>query len=96
MTEFGGYALKESGHTWNEKAFGYRIYPNEKRLAAAYSKLFNDVIIKQIPDGLSATVYTQLTDVEDEINGLMTYDRKVSKISAETLKNINEKVKYNL
>lgn len=96
LTEFGGYALKESGHTWNEKAFGYRIYPNEKRLAAAYSKLFNDVIIKQIPDGLSATVYTQLTDVEDEINGLMTYDRKVCKISAETLKNINEKVKYNL
>lgn len=93
LTEFGGYALKTQGHTWSEKKFGYRIYPNTDKLTKAYTRLFEKTIIPQIKDGLSATVYTQVTDVEDEINGLMTYDRKVNKISPEVLKKINEKVK---
>lgn len=93
LTEFGGYALKTQGHTWNEKKFGYRIYSSAAKLTAAYTRLFEKTIIPQIPDGLSATVYTQLTDVEDEINGLMTYDRKVGKISADVLKKINARVK---
>ena len=69
LTEFGGYALKTPGHTWNERTFGYRVYPNKEKLTAAYQKLFNKVIIPQIKTGLAATVYTQVTDVEDEING---------------------------
>ena len=52
-----------------------------------------NMIIPQISKGLSATVYTQLTDVEDELNGLLTYDRKVVKISVDILKKINERVK---
>lgn len=94
LTEFGGYALKTPGHTWNERTFGYRVYPNKEKLTAAYQKLFNKVIIPQIKTGLAATVYTQVTDVEDEINGLMTYDRQVAKIDPAVLQKINEKVKY--
>lgn len=94
LTEFGGYALKTPGHTWNERTFGYRVYPSKEKLTAAYQKLFNKVIIPQIKTGLAATVYTQVTDVEDEINGLMTYDRQVVKIDPAVLQKINEKVKY--
>ena len=52
-------------------------------------------IIPQIKDGLSATVYTQITDVEDELNGLLTYDREIQKVDFDTLKKINERVKLN-
>ena len=56
--------------------------------------LFYKTIIPQIADGLSATVYTQVTDVEDELNGLLTYDREVEKIELKVLQEINRKVKY--
>jgi hypothetical protein len=74
--------------------FGYKIYNSKQSLTNAYSKLYNNVIIPQIKDGLCAAVYTQLTDVEDELNGLMTYDREIAKIDIADLKKINEKVKY--
>ncbi|MGN0521085.1 MAG: glycoside hydrolase family 2 protein [Eubacterium sp.] len=94
LSEFGGLGLKIANHTFNNKMFGYKIYRSRENLTAAYKHLYENTIIPQIKDGLSATVYTQLTDVEDELNGLMTYDRKVEKIDVNTLKNINEKVKY--
>lgn len=93
LSEFGGYSMKVKNHTFNKKMFGYKIYSSDKSLTNAYVRLFNNTIIPQIKDGLSATVYTQLTDVEDELNGLLTYDRKVEKIKAKTLKKINERVK---
>lgn len=93
LTEFGGYALKINNHTWNEKTFGYRVYDNKDTFTRAYQKLFEKEIIGQIQKGLSASVYTQLTDVEDEINGLLTYDRKAEKIDKTIFKEINKKVK---
>lgn len=93
LSEFGGLGLKITGHTFNNKMFGYKIYRSKQSLTKAYSKLYSNVIIPQIEEGLSATVYTQLTDVEDELNGLMTYDRKVEKIEINELKKINERVK---
>lgn len=93
LSEFGGYSMKVNGHTFNDKMFGYKVYNTKDSLTKAYARLFNNVIIPQIKDGLCATVYTQLTDVEDELNGLMTYDRAVVKIDVDKLKEINEKVK---
>lgn len=93
LSEFGGLGLKLLGHTFNNKMFGYKIYKSTQSLTAAYKKLFNNVIIPQIKDGLSATVYTQVTDVEDELNGLLTYDREITKIDMNELKKINERVK---
>lgn len=93
LSEFGGYSMKVNGHTFNDKLFGYKVYNTKDSLTKAYTRLFNNVIIPQIKDGLCATVYTQLTDVEDELNGLMTYDRAVVKIDVDKLREINEKVK---
>lgn len=93
LSEFGGLGYKIEGHTFNNKMFGYKVYNSKQSLTHAYEKLYNNVIIPQIKDGLSATVYTQLTDVEDELNGLITYDRKIIKIDMDRLKAVNKKVK---
>lgn len=93
LTEFGGLSTRVKGHTFNNKMFGYKIFNSKQGLTKAYKNLFEKTIIPQIKDGLSATVYTQVTDVEDELNGLFTYDRKVQKIDTEVLKSINERVK---
>lgn len=95
LSEYGGYSHRVVGHTFGSKMFGYKIYKTEKSLTAAYKRLFNNVIIPQIDTGLSAAVYTQLTDVEDELNGLVTYDRKIVKINSEVIRKINERVKIN-
>ncbi len=93
LSEFGGYSMKVQGHTFNDRMFGYKIYNNKESLTKAYKRLYENVIIPQIKDGLCAAVYTQLTDVEDELNGLMTYDRAVIKIDMSVLHKINERVK---
>lgn len=93
LSEFGGFSQRIAGHTFNNKMFGYKIYNSKKALTKAYKRTFEKTIIPQIKDGLAAAVYTQVTDVEDELNGLMTYDRKVIKIDVETLKEINGKVR---
>ncbi len=93
LSEFGGYSMRIEGHTFNDKMFGYKIYKTKESITKAYGKTFEKTIIPQIKDGLSATVYTQVTDVEDELNGLMTYDRKMVKIDENTIKEINKKVK---
>lgn len=93
LTEFGGLSTRVKGNTFNDRMFGYKIYKSKATLTNAYKKLFEKTIIPQINDGLSATVYTQVTDVEDELNGLFTYDRKVQKIDTSVLREINSKVK---
>ena len=81
LGEFGGLGLPVSGHTWqSEKNWGYRSFTNAPALTTAYI----DLIAKLLPlideKGLSAAVYTQTTDVEIEVNGLMTYDREMVKM----------------
>ncbi len=93
LSEFGGYSHRVEGHTFNNKMFGYKVYSTEESLEKAYRHLYEKVIIPQIKDGLSATVFTQVTDVEDELNGLMTYDRKVQKIPVSVVNEINKNVK---
>lgn len=60
-----------------------------------YSSLVKEDIIDNIQKGLSAFIYTQLTDVENELNGFITYDRKVNKVSFEEIKEINDKITLN-
>jgi beta-galactosidase/beta-glucuronidase len=80
LSEFGGYACYLPLHSYSNRIYGYRIYKNKKELNKAYQELYNKEIKELIKKGLSATVYTQLSDVEDEVNGLYTYDRKIRKI----------------
>lgn len=94
LSEFGGYSMAPEGHVFNpDKIFGYRIYKTLEELNEAYAKLIENQVLPQIPKGLSATVYTQLTDVEDEVNGLLTYDRKLLKFNKEMLLALNAKMK---
>lgn len=70
---------------------GYQSFSTKEELKARYSILVED-LAELIPKGLAAAIYTQTTDVEVEINGLMTYDRKVIKIEVDELKKIHEKL----
>ena len=86
LGEFGGLGLPVKGHTWqDEKNWGYRSFKTSEELTEAYIGLIKNLrpIIEET--GLSAAVYTQLTDVEIEVNGLMTYDRRVIKMPVERL-----------
>ncbi len=90
LTEFGGYSFPVEGHLFNtKKAFGYKKITSLDDLAAAYRKLYEDEIIPAKAQGLSASVYTQVSDVEDEINGIVTYDRKVVKFQPEFMRAIH-------
>ncbi len=87
ISEFGGYSLKVAGYLWDEsKKFGYRFYETSEALTDAYLSLLEKELKPLIAQGLTAAVYTQTTDVEIEINGYLTYDRKVEKMDAEKIK----------
>jgi beta-galactosidase/beta-glucuronidase len=93
LSEFGGYSLNLIDHAWNpEKYFGYRKFQNSADLTAGYSKLLTDQLIPWIKSGLSAAVYTQTTDVESEVNGFLTYDRKVLKMDLDTIRQAHMKL----
>ena len=96
ITEFGGYQNRVSGHTWSEnKTFGlYLKFKNKSTLTNAYKKLYEKQIIPLIDKGLSGTIYTQVSDVENEYNGIYTYDRKVLKIEESVIKEINNTLDY--
>ncbi len=93
LTEYGGYSLAVPGHTWSRKTFGYRTYRTKAALQRAFERLHDDEIAPAIRGGLGATVYTQLTDVEDEVNGLITYDRRFIKIPIEVVRAVNDRLR---
>ncbi|WMJ86542.1 glycoside hydrolase family 2 protein [Anaerocolumna sp. MB42-C2] len=81
LSEFAGFVCYIPRHSFSKHIYGYKIYVNKEQLNDAVQKLYNIEIKKLIKKGLSATVFTQLSDVEDEVNGIMTYDRKICKIT---------------
>jgi hypothetical protein len=90
ISEFGGYSRKVPGHMWDEKnKFGYRFYDTPQALTDAYLALLEKELKPLIPRGLAAAIYTQTTDVEIEINGYLTYDRKVEKMDAARLRAVH-------
>lgn len=92
LGEYGGLGLPLEGHTWQGKNnWGYRSFQNADTLFRTYSS-YIDQMVPFINKGLSAAIYTQTTDVEVEVNGLMTYDRKVIKMPADRLKEIHQKL----
>jgi len=83
LGEFGGLGLPLDGHTWIEKGnWGYRSYKTPDELGQAYRDLMNQLRIL-VGEGLAAAIYTQTTDVEIEVNGMLTYDRAVVKLPAD-------------
>ena len=92
LGEYGGIGLALEGHLWAaDKNWGYVQFKNSKEVTDEYVK-YGEALLKFIKAGFSAGVYTQTTDVEGEINGLMTYDRKVIKLEEQRLREINQKI----
>ncbi len=85
LGEFGGLGLPVQKHTWEQKNWGYRNMEDSVQLLAKYESYYDQVYRFIKENGLSATIYTQTTDVETETNGLMTYDRKVNKMGVENV-----------
>ncbi len=93
ISEYGGYSNIIKDHVWNiKKCFGYLMFPNKKSLSNAYRRLHTGQAIPLIKHGLCALVYTQVSDVENEVNGILTYDRKIVKLDEEMIKDINSRL----
>ena len=92
LGEYGGIGWPVEGHLWQpDRNWGYVQFKSADEVLDTYEK-YADMLIDLIDDGFAAAIYTQTTDVEGEVNGLMTYDRKVTKLDMERLNAINTKV----
>ena len=89
--EYGGLGLEISRHCWNEDNWGYIALTSKEEVTSRYEE-YIDELIELIDNGISGAIYTQTTDVESEINGLITYDRKEIKIIEQRIKTANEKI----
>lgn len=93
LGEYGGIGLALEEHLWEpERNWGYVQYKSVEEVTAEYVK-FTQELIPLVKQGFSAAVYTQTTDCEIEVNGLMTYDRKVLKVDAQAVRRANEAVR---
>ena len=89
LSEFGGYSFKPVGHVFNpDDTYGYGKYQDLDAFTAAVEELYNEQILPAVREGLCASIYTQVSDVEDETNGLLTYDRKVEKLTPSVMRMI--------
>lgn len=95
LSEYGGYSWNIKDHVWNAKrSFGYIMFSDSKKLSAAYKHLHDVQIVRLIQKGLCATVYTQVSDVEFEVNGIYSYDREALKLDKDTVIEVNKKLTY--
>ncbi len=93
LSEFGGYACSIPDHVFNlEKSYGYRTCTDPTAFQQDLTKLYTQKVLPAIRRGLCAAIYTQVSDVEDEINGLLTYDRKVCKADERAMKEIKRSI----
>jgi len=87
--EFGGLGFNVPGHTWRETGWGYDLFPDVESLATEYEAFMNTIREAAAGRGLSASIYTQITDVETENNGLLTYDREIAKMDSAWVRKAN-------
>ncbi len=94
LSEFGGYSCNVENHVFNlDKVYGYKICKTPEDLTRDLEHLYSSEIIPLIEKGLGGAVLTQVSDVEDETNGLLTYDRKITKPDADTMLKIADSLK---
>ena len=89
LSEFGGYAFVEKDHVESEHPGGYKNYKDREAYMAGLEKLYERDVRAHIAKGLCGAIYTQVSDVEDECNGLFTYDRAICKVDKKRMKKIN-------
>jgi hypothetical protein len=93
ITECGGYTMAVKDHVYNEKkAYGYGKCMSVDELTTGIERLYEKMIIPGKENGVCGCIYTQLSDIEDEINGLYTYDREVCKVDKERMRELAKRV----
>lgn len=93
LTEFGGYSCSIPGHSACDKIYGYKKFNATGPLTYAYARLVEQTILPAVKKGIGATVYTQLSDIEEETNGIYTYDRRICKLDPDTVRRLNRELK---
>lgn len=93
VSEYGGYSQRLPGHSVSAREFGYKRFRDAESLTAAFVRLHERELIPAVGAGLAATVYTQLSDVEDETNGVLSYDRRVVKLAEEAVRSVNARLR---
>lgn len=96
ISEFGGYSHRVCDHLFGGDNYGYSSYESREEFEDAFCALYEKEIEPLVPLGISALVYTQVSDVEDETNGVITYDRRVCKLNAERVRAIMNRIKKSL
>ena len=92
LSEYGGYVYHIKKHSATERTYGYRDFHSYLEFEKAFRRLMLHDLKPLIQKGLCAAVYTQLTDIEEEANGLLTYDRRVCKISSRTARQLRKEM----
>ncbi len=93
LSEFGGYTYKPEGHVFNtEKTYGYGNCKTREELVQSIRRLYTEQVLPLVSRGLCAAIYTQVSDIEDETNGLLSYDRRVAKLLPQEFADISEKL----
>ena len=93
LTEYGGHSLRVEGHDWSSRTFGYRRHESAEDFGVAFHDLHAH-LGALVPDGLAATIYTQVSDVEDELNGLLTWDREVQKLTSDVVRTALDQLRW--
>lgn len=93
ISECGGYQYMVKGHFFGEKEYGYGACKDSEELTARIEEMYEKMILPYITDGVCGCIYTQLSDVEGEINGLYTYDRKVCKVDKERMRSLADRLR---
>ena len=96
LSEFGGYSLRLPEHSACRNVYGYKKFTTSEALTDGFSRLMENTIVPSVKKGYSATVYTQLSDIEEETNGLITYDRRKVKMNPLIVQKWNTKLKKSL
>ncbi len=93
LSEFGGYVWKDPIHSFNpDKTYGYRKFPDRQSFVKGIRRLYEEEVLPLVSKGLCGAIYTQVSDVEDETNGLFTFDRAVLKIRPDELRDLSKKL----
>ncbi len=92
LSECGGYQYMIKDHFFGEKEYGYGACEDSDELTSRIEEMYEKMLLPYIADGVCGCVYTQLSDVEGEINGMYTYDRKVCKVDKKRMQKIAEKL----
>ena len=93
LSEFGGFGRIIKNHVGCQRQFSYIMYDTKLRLTKGIKNLLKYEVYPNIEKGLCASIYTQLSDIEEEVNGFLTYDRKIVKVDKKIIKEVNDLLK---